>query len=106
MNKNIGVEKRYIATSVMIFLFFVTPYIVNFIQPATAQTTGNISDSTISVSIKVNNTQDKTSMEDMERDDWPEKEIFAILGRLPLCEDNQVSGLLLIAEYLKAKYQI
>lgn len=64
---------------------------VNFIQPASAQTTGNISDSTISVSMKVNHTQDKTSMEDMEmeRDDWPEKEILAILGRLPLCENNQ-----------------
>ena len=65
----------------MINLFFVTPFLVNFIQPARTQTPGNISDSTISVSIRVNNTQDKTSMEEMEREDWPEREIFAILGR-------------------------
>jgi len=58
----------------------VTPCIVIFIQPAKTDKTGNISSSTISVSIRVNNTQEKINMEDKERDDWPEKEIFAILG--------------------------
>ena len=79
MQRNSG--GRDIVSGVMIFLFFVTPCIVIFIQPAKTDKTGNISSSTISVSIRVNNTQEKINMEDKERDDWPEKEIFAILGR-------------------------
>ena len=42
----------------------------------------NISHSTISASISVNHTQDKTIMNTKEREGWPQKEIFAILGML------------------------
>ena len=40
----------------------------------------NIPHSTIGASISVNHTQDKTIMITKEREDWPQKEIFAILG--------------------------
>ena len=52
----------------------------------------NISHSTISASISVNHTQDKTIMNTKEREDWPQKEIFAILGSYRSCCDNNLTN--------------
>ena len=52
----------------------------------------NISHSTISASISVNHTQDKTIMNTKDRKDWPQKEIFAILGNYRSCCDNNFTS--------------
>ena len=52
----------------------------------------SISHSTISASISVDHTQDKTIMTTNEREEWPQKEIFAILGSYWSCCDNNLTN--------------
>ena len=62
----------------MILIFAATFLLL--LQPSKSDKSENISDSTISESLRVNHTRTKAIMTNMERDDWPQKEIFAILG--------------------------
>eukprot|EP00090_Calanus_glacialis_P008308 TRINITY_DN16618_c0_g1_i2.p1 TRINITY_DN16618_c0_g1~~TRINITY_DN16618_c0_g1_i2.p1 ORF type:complete len:103 (-),score=26.67 TRINITY_DN16618_c0_g1_i2:201-509(-) len=64
-----------ISFSVMTTLLFIL-----LLHSTKSDKSESISHSTISASISVNHTQDKTIMNTKEREDWPQKEIFAILG--------------------------
>jgi hypothetical protein len=63
----------------MIALSVLTTLLLLLLHSTKSEKSKNISHSTTSASISVNQTQDKTIMNTKEKEDWPQKEIFAIL---------------------------